>query len=294
LEIVVGDITDPALLKRLVNGINVVYHLASAHLDVSLSDAYYQRVNVDATVELLEAARSAGVSRVVHCSSVGVIGEIKNPPADESLPCHPTNIYEQTKLAGEQAALQFARETGFPITVARPAWVYGPRCPRTGKLFRTIRKKRFIMFGDGRTLRHPVYVSDAVRGLELCAAADNAAGQVYILAGDRSVTITTLVGMVAEVLGMQPPARRLPVVLGKVAGYGIQLAFKPLGRQPPFSRRSVDFFLKDNAYDISKAKSELGFEPQVDLSTGLRETLRWLDGHKNDLGARTQIQEGKK
>jgi len=261
LEVVTGDITDADLAARLLDGIDVVYHLASAHLDVSLSDAHYRRVNVDATVNLLEAARAAGVKRAVHCSSVGVIGNVKNPPADETSPCHPTNIYEQTKLAGEIAVLQFARETGFPVVVARPAWVYGPRCPRTQKLFRTIGKGHFVIFGKGRTLRHPVYASDAVRGLELCAEGDNVAGQVYIIAGEQPVTIEELVQAIAE----------------EVAGHALQLAFGLLGRQPPFSRRSVDFFLKDNAYDISKARRELYFQPQVDLREGLTRTLHWLN-----------------
>ena len=276
-EVMVGDITDPSLAKRLPDGMDVVYHLASAHLDVTLSDDYYRRVNVDATVNLLEAARAAGVSRVVHCSSVGVIGDVENPPADETTPCSPSNIYEQTKLAGEQAALRFAQERGLPVVVVRPAWVYGPRCPRTQKLFRTIGKGRFLMFGDGRTLRHPIYVSDAVRGLELCGVANGFSGEVYIIAGAEPVTIETLVRMIAEILGVRPPTVHLPVAVGKLIGYTLTLAFKPLGRQPPFSRRSVDFFLKDNAYDISKAKNELGYRPQVDLRAGLVETWRWLN-----------------
>jgi nucleoside-diphosphate-sugar epimerase len=281
LDVVVGDLLDPELVARLVEGVDLVYHLASAHLDVSLPDDHYWRVNVDATLGLLRAARTAGVSRVVHCSSVGVIGDVKNPPADEHAPCHPTNIYEKTKLAGEQAALQYAAETGFPVVVARPAWVYGPRCPRTEKLFRTIARRRFPFFGDGSTLRHPVYVSDAVRGLELCAEAIGVTGQIYILAGDEPVTIKTLVGMIAQVLDVRPPALHLPVALGKAGGHALELAFGPLGRQPPFSRRSLDFFLKDNAYDIGKARRDLRFKPQVDLHSGLVETLHWLNHCKN-------------
>lgn len=281
LEVVIGDITDPDLVRRLLTGIDVVYHLASAHLDVSLSEAHYRRVNVEATLRLLLAAQASGVRRVVHCSSVGVIGEIKHPPADETFPCHPTNIYEQTKLAGEQAALQFTRETGFSVVVVRPAWVYGPRCPRTQRLFRTIGKGRFVIFGHGRTLRHPIYISDTVRGLELCAEKDRVAGQVYIIAGEKAVTIEALVQMVAEVLEVRPPTIRLPLTLGKVAGIALQAAFKPFGRQPPFSRRSLDFFLKDNVYDISKARRDLGFQPRVDLRTGLTKTLHWLNGHQN-------------
>jgi dihydroflavonol-4-reductase len=281
LEVVVGNLVDPELVQRLVDGVDLVYHLASAHLDVSLSDDYYRRVNVDATMDLLRAARGAGVSRVVHCSSVGVMGDVENPPADESSPCHPTNIYEQTKLAGEQAARQYAAETGFPVVVARPAWVYGPRCPRTEKLFRTLGRGRFPFFGDGRTLRHPVYVSDAVRGLALCAETSGAAGQVYIIAGPQVMTVKTLVDTIAEVLEVRPPAVHLPVTMGKAGGYALELAFKPLGRQPPFSPRSLDFFLKDNAYDIGKAQRELGYQPQVDLRAGLVEALHWLRSRTN-------------
>ena len=82
LETIRDDITDVELVKKLVIGVDVVYHLASAHLDVSLTDEHYRFVNVGATLSLLQAARQAGVKRFVHCSSVGVIGDVENPPAD--------------------------------------------------------------------------------------------------------------------------------------------------------------------------------------------------------------------
>lgn len=277
LEVVVGDIVEPELVERLVDGVDLVYHLASAHLDTTLPESHYRRVNVDASVGLLNAAFGAGVKRFVHCSSVGVIGDVQDPPADETTPCHPSNVYERTKLEGERAVMQRAAELGYPIVVARPAWVYGPRCPRTAKLIRGIQKRRFPIFGDGRTLRHPIYVSDAVRALELCTAAEGAAGEIYIMAGEKWMTVAELVQTVAEVVGVPAPSAHLPIGLGKAAGYALEIAFKPLGRQSPFSRRSVDFFLKDNAYDIGKARRDLGFNPQVDLRTGLTKTLLWLN-----------------
>ena len=112
LQLLEGDILDLDLIQRAVSGVEVVYHLASAHLDVSLPEPHYWRVNVEGTLGLLRAAHAAGVQRVVHCSSVGVIGSVHNPPADETTACHPTNIYEKTKLAGEQAALHFGTESG--------------------------------------------------------------------------------------------------------------------------------------------------------------------------------------
>ncbi|HZD55616.1 MAG TPA: NAD-dependent epimerase/dehydratase family protein [Anaerolineales bacterium] len=276
LQIIIGDITDGDLVRQSVERIDVIYHLASAHLDVSLEGAHYRRVNVDATIGLLEAAREAGVRRVVHCSSVGVIGDVSNPPADETSPCKPTNIYESTKLAGELAALAFAHDKDLPVVVARPAWVYGPRCPRTAKLFKAIQKGRFPIFGDGRNLRHPVYVSDAVSGLELCGEVDQISGQVYIIAGQGPVTIEELVRLVAEAVGVTPPKIHFPIFMGLLIAYSLQIAFKPLGRQPPASRRSLDFFLKNNAYAITRARRDLGFYPRVDLRSGLQKTRRWL------------------
>lgn len=273
LEMIKGDLQDPALRQQIVTGVDVVYHLASAHLDTSLPAAYYHEVNVTATLELVRAAHTAGVRRFIHCSTNGVIGDLPNPPADETTPCHPTNIYEQTKLAGEQAALAYAQETGFPVVVIRPAWVYGPRCPRTAKLLRTIKKRRFILFGDGQTLRHPIYIEDALAGLE-AAAAHGAAGELYFIAGEKPVTIKELLIAAAQVQGVNPPRLRLPLALGLLAGIMLEIAYKPSGKQPPISRRTLDFFRKNNAYDISKARRDLGFNPQVDLHQGLAKTVR--------------------
>lgn len=275
LEAITGDITDENLLKRLVEGVEVVYHLASAHLDVSLSDEHYRRVNVRATLSLLEAARRAGVKRFVHCSSVGVIGDVENPPADETTDCHPTNIYERTKLEGEREALAYSHQTGFPVVVMRPAWVYGPRCPRTSKLIRTISKGRFLFFGNGQNMRHPVYIRDAVKGLELCASAEGVHGEVFIIAGETAVPVAELVSVMSRELGVRSPKLHLPIALGLLGGYSLEMAFKWIGKQPPFSRRSLDFFLKHNAYDIGKAKRLLSYQPQVDLRTGIKKTIQW-------------------
>jgi nucleoside-diphosphate-sugar epimerase len=273
LERIPGDITDEKLVSHLVVGVDVLYHLASAHLDVSLSDEHYRHVNVDATAYLLDAAMRAGVRRFVHCSSVGVIGDVENPPADETTDCHPTNIYERTKLEGERAALDFSRRTGFPVVVMRPAWVYGPRCPRTAKLIRTIKKGRFPIFGGGRNLRHPVYISDAVRGLELGAETQNVAGEVFIIAGETPVKSRELISVISRELNIRTRNISLPVFLGQWGGLALEILYKPLGKQPPFSSRSMDFFLKHNAYSIDKARRRLGYRPQIDLQTGIRMTL---------------------
>jgi nucleoside-diphosphate-sugar epimerase len=274
LEVIEADISDPEAAQALVDGVDVVYHLASVHLDVTRSDEVYRRVNVEGTAHLVKAAAGAGVRRFVHCSSAGVFGDLPvPPPADERSPCHPTHIYEQSKLDGERAVLDFSRQTGFSVIVARPGWVYGPGCPRTVKLLRMVASGRFVIFGDGRTVRQPIYVTDVVRGLERCADPALAHGEVYILAGPTAVTITDLVRLVGDAQGVQPRIVYLPPALGHLAGHLLQAVCKPLKRQPPFSARSMDFFLKDNMYDTSKAAGDLGFVPSIRLEEGFKQTL---------------------
>ena len=270
LEVTVADFTRPEIARQAVEGIDVVYHLASAHLDVSLPAERYHAVNVQGALELARVAHQAGVKRFIHCSSVGVFGNVRKPPADETSPCHPGNIYERTKHAGEQAVLAFHRESRFSLIVVRPAWVYGPRCPRTRKLMRTIAKGRFVYFGSGDNLRHPVYVSDLVGGLERCEAApERAAGEVYILAGERPVTTKELAAEIAGVLGVNPPKLHLPLWAGSLAGTMVESLFRLAGRKPPFSSRTVEFFRNDNAFSIRKAAEQLGFEPRMSLRDGL-------------------------
>jgi nucleoside-diphosphate-sugar epimerase len=273
LEAIQGDITEKEIIQKLVEDVDVIYHLASAHLDVTLSDEHYHRVNVGATLLLLVAAREAGVRRFVHCSSVGVIGDVKHPPADETTQCNPGNIYERTKLEGERVALDFAQRTGFPVVVVRPAWVYGPRCLRTSKLFRTISKGRFPIFGSGQNMRHPVYISDLIHAMEMCAEVPNINGEVFIIAGDVPVESKTLINLISQELNVRKQKIHLPIFLGQATGLALELAFKLIGRQPPFSRRSMDFFLKHNAYTIAKAQSKLGYRPQVGLLTGIKKTI---------------------
>jgi nucleoside-diphosphate-sugar epimerase len=281
LQAIAGDITNEALIQDLVVGVDVVYHLASAHLDVRLSEDHYRHVNVDATRCLLEASRQAGVKRFVHCSSVGVIGDVKNPPADETTECHPINIYGRTKLEGEQAAIEYFRQTGFPVVVVRPAWVYGPRCPRTEKLMRTISKGRFPIFGKGENMRHPVYISDAIKGLELSASANNVDGEVFIIAGDTPMPAKEMITVISEQIGARPPKLYLPLFLGMWAGVTLELMFKLIGKQPPFSRRSLEFFLDSNAYDIGKARNLLGYHPLIDLRAGMQKTIQWKQNNRN-------------
>ena len=276
LEIIQGDMKDEFLLDTVVNDVNRVFHLASVHLSIATPDEEYRRVNVEATRKLLEVCRRKNVSRFVHCSSVGVYGKIKNPPVNEQSPCAPESIYDITKLEGERQVLQFHRETNFPVVVVRPAWVYGPRCPRTLKLFRSIARGRFLFVGDGVSLRHCIYVSDLVEGFELCAETEEAVGQIYNLADNEPVSIRELVRKIAETMGAPPPRLNVPLWMVFPISFAVELGCKSLGKEPPVSRRSLSFFTSNTNFDISKARTELGFNPKTSLDEGLKVTHDWM------------------
>jgi nucleoside-diphosphate-sugar epimerase len=261
-------------MRKAVDGSERVFHLASAHLSVTLSEKDYWEINSTASRQLVELAHAAGVARFVHCSSVGVYGEIKNPPADEDSTCEPDLVYERTKLEGERKIRQYAQETGYPVVIVRPVWVYGPGCPRTEKLFRTIKKGRFLFLGDGLTLRHCIYISDMIEAFNLCAQQQTAPGRVFIIGDREAVTIRDLIHRMAAVAGASPPRLSVPIGLIRPLCSFIEHFFTSLGKEPPLSERSLKFFTNNTSFDISRAQNELGFVPKVTLQEGLRLTYK--------------------
>lgn len=286
LERVEGDFTDPEVQRKAVDGVDMVIHLASAHLEVNVPEDTYWKVNVHSLTGFLEACRSGGVQRFVHVSSVGVYGRVQRPPANEDSPCHPELPYERTKLEGEAQVKRFFEETRFPVVIVRPAWVYGPGCPRTEKLFRSIRGGSFFFVGDGTTLRHSVYIDDLLDALELAATQDAAIGRTYVIADDEPVTLRDLVGEISRLCNTTVPRLRLPVRLMTALGLLMEVAFRPLRREPPFSRRTLRFFTGNTAFDTSRARKELGFVPRYNIVDGLRAYSKWLGSGPQGMGHR--------
>lgn len=275
LERVQGDFTDSVVQQEALRGVDVVFHLASAHLEVSVPEQTYWDVNVHALPGFLKSAQDAGVNRFVHVSSIGVYGEIKHPPADEQSPCAPELLYERTKYAGELEVRKYLDATGFPIVIVRPAWVYGPGDDRTGKLFRAIGKGRFFFVGRPGTLRHCVYIDDFVDAMELAATSASAVGGTFIIGDNEAVTLEALAATIASVSGAKNPKLRIPLWLMNVLGLGLEVAFKPLGKEPPFSRRTLRFFTGNTAFDISRARDGLGFRPKYDVQSGMKAYSTW-------------------
>jgi nucleoside-diphosphate-sugar epimerase len=131
------------------------------------------------------------------------------------------------------------------------------------------------MIGDGNTLYHMTYIDDLCEGIELCATRPEAVGEVFILGGDHHVTLNELIAAVARAVGSKGPRVRVPMWPVMAAAHVCAAVFRPLGIEPPLYPRRVEFFSKDRAADISKARHMLGYAPRVDLDEGARRTARW-------------------
>jgi nucleoside-diphosphate-sugar epimerase len=273
--LVPGDLTDARSWARALEGVEVVYNIAALYRQAGLAESTYRRVNALAVEDLVAAAAAAGVRRVVHCSTVGVHGDIEHPPADEDAPLRPGDVYQDTKVEGERLARAAADRTGIELTIARPSGIYGPGDRRLLKLFRGVARRRFVVLGDGRIFYHLTYIDDLVEGFRLCGEVAAAAGRTYILAGGEVSTLNELVALIAGEAGVRPPGVHLPVWPFWIAGAACEAACRPLGIEPPLYRRRVDFFTKSRAFRIDRARRELGFAPAVGLRDGVRRTLAW-------------------
>ena len=280
MEIVRGDLRDADSLKRAAQRVEVVYHIAAIYRQAGLRDDEYRAVNALAVRTVIEAAKTSGARRVVHCSTVGVHGDVEHPPANEDAPLRPGDIYQRTKLEGERVAREAARDTGVEVVIARPTGIYGPGDRRLLKLFRGIARRRFVILGAGHIFYHLTYIEDLVVGFRLCGTVPSAAGRTYILAGGEVTTLNELTRLIADEAHVPPPRLHLPVWPFWAAGALCEAISAPLGLEPPIYRRRVDFFTKSRAFDISRAREELGYSPAIGLREGIARTLRWYRANR--------------
>jgi nucleoside-diphosphate-sugar epimerase len=275
IELVGGDIVDAPSVQRACADVRIVYNIAAIYRQAGLREEAYRAVNATAAGTVVEAAAKSGVQRVVHCSTVGVHGDVEHPPANEDAPFRPGDIYQETKLEGERLAREVAARAGIEVVIARPTGIYGPGDRRLLKLFRGVARRRFVVLGSGRIFYHLTYVDDLVEGFRLCGEVPGVGGRTYILAGGEVTTLNELVALIAEEAGVKPIGLRLPSWPFWIAGAACEALCAPFGIAPPLYRRRVDFFTKSRAFDISRARRELGYSPAVGLREGIRRTLEW-------------------
>lgn len=268
------DITSKESIQAAMEPVDRVFHIAAMYRTEDSDREKFRRVNVDAVDNMASVAREAGVGRFIHCSTVGVQGQIDDPPADETYRIKPNDHYQSTKWEGEQIARRHM-VAGLPGVIVRPAGIYGPGDMRFLKLFKAIDRGVFFLIGNGRTLYHLTYIDDLIEGFMLAADRHEALGEVFTIAGPRYTTVQEMAETVARILGKKLPRLKVPLWPVQIAAHACEAICKPLRINPPLYPRRVEFFAMDRGFTIEKAKRLLGYSPRVDIEAGLARTAEW-------------------
>jgi nucleoside-diphosphate-sugar epimerase len=272
-----GDLSRPESLIGIEERIDAVVHCAGLLGKWGTHESALRAVNVEGSLNLLRRFQGGRLSRFVHLSAGGVTGPLRERAVDESYACRPATAYERSKLCAERAVLELGAELSIPATVVRPTFTYGPGDPHKLPLFRAVQRGRLAFIGDGESVFHPVHCADLVRGLRL-ALARARTGEVYIVGGERPVTKNEFVQAICDALGVKRPRWRVP----RAAAWAAASALEPLGRAlgfEPILTRSRVMMMGDNfGYRIDKARRELGYEPRIDLPSGIRQTVEAYRG----------------
>jgi dihydroflavonol-4-reductase len=276
VEAVTGDLRDPESLQRAASGCGLVFHVAA---DYRLWAAHPEELydsNVGGTRNLLQAAKNAGVERVVYTSTVGCIGVPQNGIGDESSPVSLEDMsgaYKRSKFLAEQAALEFAGN-GLPVVIVNPTAPVGDHDVKptpTGKIVLDFLKGDMPAFID--TGLNLVDVRDAAQG-HLLAAEKGRPGERYIL-GCENLTLAEILRRLAQLSGRKAPSVRLPYGLAYAAGLASTAWANVTGSEPRVPLDAVRMAKKKMFVSHEKAKRELGFDPSgVDVA--LSRAIEWF------------------
>lgn len=274
-EVVIGSVTDKKRVDQCMEGVDVVHHLAAAFRELDVPNSYYHEVNVQGTKNTLESAFRHNVKKFIYCSTCGVHGNIDHPPGGEEAPIKPADYYQSTKYEAEPLVNEYFKK-GMNTVILRPAAIYGPGDPeRFLMIFKRAAKGSFPMFGNGKTLYHPLYIDNLTDALMLAMEEGKGNGQAFLIADEHYLEIGELVQKVGTALGIDVRIRHYPIIPLIIAGHIFEKLCKPFKITPPIFPRRVDWYRQNRAFNIDKAKKELGYRPKVGIDEGLRKTAEW-------------------
>jgi nucleoside-diphosphate-sugar epimerase len=272
-----GDLLIPESLLNASRGVDIVCHFAGA-LGRGLDDHMIQVINVDGVKNMILASKENNVKYFLHVSSAAVTGPMGPQPANENTECRPYTIYERTKLEGERLALSLSREIDIPLGVVRPTFTYGPMDPHKLMMFKLIKNGLFFYIGDGQSTNHPVYIDDLLDGISLMIE-KRPDQQVYIIGGTEPVTKRKWATTIANELGVRPPFLKIPEKMAWMGAVAMEAFGDLIGVNVPLTRSRVLAMAKYWSMNISKARRDLGYNPNVDLTEGISCTVSW---YKNE------------
>lgn len=279
VEVVEGSLADAEALAAAVRGITHIYHCAACSTDWAPEGVFFA-ANVEGVRNLLGAAAGAGsLRRLVHVSTTDVYG-YPRVPCDESHPAVDAGLpYNRTKRLGEEYVWEARRNTGLPVTVVRPATIFGPRGQAfTADIAQHIRRGSMAVIDGGRAPGGFCYVDNVVRAMMQAATAPGAEGRAYNLADGSGRTWREYVDAMADALGKRRPVLDLPSAVALPLARMLEACHRTLrlpGR-PPLTRHAVYLLSRNQEYPAERARREFGFAPEVGFAEGVARAVEWL------------------
>lgn len=270
-----GDLRDERAVIEAASGAQYIFHIGAIFREAKFPDSVYFDINVRGTKNILKAAQTHGVKRVIHCSTNGVHGGHSGKPIDETAPYSPSDVYQKSKVEAEKIVLA----SQVDVSIIRPAMIWGDGDLRFKKLFRGIVRRRLPIIGDGKSWTHWIWVGDLVNSFLLAAIRPEASRQAYLIAGRRPVHLDYVYKTIADLGGVKVLPFKIPVLPIQLLGDVVEGICRPLGIEPPIHRRRADFFIKHRIFNTEKAQRELGFQPESDFEDECEKLYRWYLEH---------------
>ncbi len=279
VRLVIGSLKDPGAIREVSGSLHTVYHVAAV-LKAARRDQYFQ-VNQLGTRKILEmmAESNPCLNRFVHISSLAAAGPSAGDRGlTEDEKPHPISWYGESKLESEKEVLHYAKT--FPVTILRPSAVYGPGDRETLLVFRMIR--RGCLFTPGRIIRRfsLIHVEDLTAAIIGAGERDTPSGEVYFVSRPETYLWEDIGRAIAQVLGKRYRQVALPHRMALAAGLAGDLWARLTGCPATINGQKVKELLAPSwICDSSRARTDLGFRPAIDLETGIRQTVCWYRNH---------------
>ena len=290
VELCYGHLEDEEALTKACEGIDVVYHSAAKVGDWGPWEAF-ERITIEGTRMLLEAACKAKVRRFIHISSISGYGhpDGENLTLDETAPLgqnlYRWSYYTKSKVAAEGLVRKAHQEKGLAITIIRPSWLFGERDRVTVKrVVKAIRSGTMKIIGDGSNRLNAIYAGNVAQACLLAADKEAANGQAYNISNNGVITQQELFDTYAKYLGCEPIKKHVPLWLAVRAAFIMEVLWKLFhSKKPPILTRYAAWLMGRKVYfSIEKAQKELGWEPEVGYEEAIRRTVEWYMAQEQD------------
>lgn len=285
-EIAYGDLMDLDSLKKAVDKIDIVFHLAGI-TNVSTKDREphqtFNRINFEGAKNLLKVCGK--IKQFIYFSSIEALGIIQNEILDEKTKSRANRPYDLSKYNSELAVFEFCEKTKVPVTIIRPAMIYGEGEVNSKgikinsavlKMCQMIKKRKFPIIGNGENKLPFTHIDNIVNGTISIIGNEKAFEQIYILADEKSYSINEIVKTIEDIENVKNINIHIPKLVAKVGASFCEFLNKIIDFPCPLTSSGVDYITGNRFVDISKAKKDLNYKP-INLKQGLTKTIKWYE-----------------